>query len=122
MFWAFSQIYPDFGFKLLYSNFSSLSMKISFSEEFYFRNSVKRHVCDIKNWRLGHDLPKSLNDRVISRGFNFHEVSRKYNPLENFKIYNNFILTLHAAIFFTADFFFKKLNFSKNSFRNTIRD
>ena len=29
-------------------------------------NSVKRHICDPKNSRLGHDLHKSVNDRVIS--------------------------------------------------------
>ena len=43
-----------------------------FSENFIFANSVKRHICDIKNSRLRHDLPPSinLNDRVISP---FHE-------------------------------------------------
>ena len=29
-------------------------------------NSVKRHICDVKNSQLGHDLPISVNDRVIS--------------------------------------------------------
>ena len=29
-------------------------------------NSVKRHICDAKNSRLGHDLHISVNDRVIS--------------------------------------------------------
>ena len=41
-------------------------------------NSVKRHICGIKKSRLGHDLPISVQDRVISpfsRGFNFHETS-----------------------------------------------
>ena len=37
----------------------------NFRENFIFANSVKRHICDIKNLRLGHDLPISLNDRVI---------------------------------------------------------
>ena len=32
--------------------------------------SVKRHVCDAKNSRLGHDLHISVNNRVISA---FHE-------------------------------------------------
>ena len=29
-------------------------------------NSVKRHICDVKNWRLGHDLPSSVNDKSDS--------------------------------------------------------
>ena len=28
-----------------------------FRENFIFWNSVKRHICDVKNLRLGHDLP-----------------------------------------------------------------
>ena len=42
----------------------------SFRENFIFVNSIKRHICDIKNLRLGHDLPISVNDRVI---FQFRE-------------------------------------------------
>ena len=38
----------------------------NFRENFIFANSVKRHICDAKNLRLGHDLPISVNDRVIS--------------------------------------------------------
>ena len=38
----------------------------NFRENFIFTNSVKRHICDAKNSRLGHDLPVSVNDRVIS--------------------------------------------------------
>ena len=37
------------------------------SEIFIFTKSVKSHICHIKNWRLGHDLPISVNDRVIGR-------------------------------------------------------
>ena len=37
----------------------------NFRENFIFANSVKRHNCDVKNSRLGHDLPTSVNDRVI---------------------------------------------------------
>ena len=38
---------------------------------------VKRHICDVKNLRLWHDLPISVNDRVIapSQGFCLHETS-----------------------------------------------
>ena len=40
-------------------------------ENFFFVNSVKRHICDVKNSRLGHDLTISVNNRVI---LPFHEV------------------------------------------------
>ena len=45
-----------------------------FREKFIFANRVKRHICDVKYSRLGHDIPISLNDRVISpfrKGFIF---------------------------------------------------
>ena len=42
----------------------------NFCENFIFRNSVTRHIWDIKNSQLGHDLPKSVIDRMISP---FHE-------------------------------------------------
>ena len=37
----------------------------NFCENFILANSIKRHICDIKirDW---HDLPSSVNDRVIS--------------------------------------------------------
>ena len=38
----------------------------NFRENFIFANSVKRHICDVKNSRLSHDLHISVNDRVIS--------------------------------------------------------
>ena len=41
-----------------------------------FANGVKRHICDIQNLRLVHDLPISANDRMISsfpEDFYFHE-------------------------------------------------
>ena len=64
----------------------------SFRENFIFTNSVKRHTCDSKNLRLGHDLPISVSDRLISpfheglifTKFRICEVSRKLNPRENF--------------------------------------
>ena len=38
---------------------------------FFFANSVKRHIFyDVQNSRLKHDLPISVNDRVI---LSFHE-------------------------------------------------
>ena len=38
----------------------------NFRENFIFTNSVKRHIFDVKISRLMHDLPISVNDRVIS--------------------------------------------------------
>ena len=40
----------------------------NFRENFIFGNSVKRHICDVNNSRLRHDLhvPISVKDRVIS--------------------------------------------------------
>ena len=55
----------------------------NFRENFIFANSIKRHISDVKNSRLGQDLPISKNDRVIlpfREGFIFtklREVSRK---------------------------------------------
>ena len=43
---------------------------VIFCENFMFENSVKRHISDAENSRLGHDLHISVNDRVISA---FHE-------------------------------------------------
>ena len=38
----------------------------NFRENFIFAKSIKRHICDVKNSRLGHDLPTSVKDIVIS--------------------------------------------------------
>ena len=46
----------------------------NFCETFIFAISAKRHICEIKILPLGHDLPISVNDRVISpflEGFTF---------------------------------------------------
>ena len=56
-----------------------------FRENFSFANSIKRYICDVTNSRFRHDIPISVNDRVIltfREGFNFTklliwEVSRK---------------------------------------------
>ena len=57
----------------------------NFRVNFIFANSIKRHICDVQNSRLMHDLPISVIDRVIlqfGEGFIFAklricEVSRK---------------------------------------------
>ena len=39
-----------------------------------FANNIKRHIWDVKNLHLGHDLSLSVNDRMISpfrKGFIF---------------------------------------------------
>ena len=72
--------------KILYGKFEN------FDENFIFANSVKRHICDVENSQLAHDLPMSVYDRMISpisEGYIFTklrtcEVSQKYNPRENF--------------------------------------
>ena len=74
----------------------------NFRENFIFANSIKSHICQVKISRLGHDSPISLNDRVISRGFYFHETShvRSFakikNPPENFRILKYLNLSLHT--------------------------
>ena len=75
----------------------------NFCENFIFANIVKRHICYVKNSRLGHDLPRSVNDKSdfdISRGFYFHKTSHmrsfvKIKPLlilecEFFQIHSSF--------------------------------
>ena len=50
----------------------------NFRESFVFAISVKSHICGVKKSRQGHDLPISVNDRVISafrEDFIFHETS-----------------------------------------------
>ena len=41
-----------------------------FCENFIFANSIKRHIYDVRNSRLWHDIRISVNDRVI---LPFHE-------------------------------------------------
>ena len=62
----------------------------NFCEIFIFANSVKIHMCDVKYSRLGHVLPISLNNRVISgvlfsRNFAKIKPSRKFQNLQYLK-------------------------------------
>ena len=69
----------------------------NFRENLIFANSVKTHLRRKKSW-TGHDLPISVNDRVISpireglilTKLRICEVSRKLNSRENFRIYSSF--------------------------------
>ena len=79
----------------------------NFRENFIFGNSVQRLICDVKKSGTGHDLPTSVNDRVISpirEGLIFMnlciselricKVSQKSNSCENFQIYSIIWATL----------------------------
>ena len=47
----------------------------TFCEGFILVNNVTRHICHIKNSRLGHNLPtlvKDKSDFAILQGFYFH--------------------------------------------------
>ena len=78
-------------------------------ENFIFANSVKRHICDVKKSRLRHDLPKSVNDRLIlpfSKGYIFTklricEVSRKYNHrnMKYVPLYNGLTPTISCMTY-----------------------
>ena len=64
-----------------------------FSREFIFANSVKRHICDVKNSRLGHDLLTSVDDIVISpfrKGFIFTKPAKFRENKTLAKIYNSY--------------------------------
>ena len=72
-------IFAEFylGCRVFHTIYTKLLYIGKFSKEFYFANSIKRHICDVRNSRLGHDIRIciSVNDRVIlpffaiSRGF-----------------------------------------------------
>ena len=52
-----------------YTTFIQISKYYKFRnvrENFIFANSFKRHICDITNLRLGHDLPTSVPDLPTS--------------------------------------------------------
>ena len=65
-----------------------------FAKILFFANSVKRHICDAKNSRLGHDLYIAVNDRVISafrKDFYFHEIShmRSFTKIKPSRKFSN---------------------------------
>ena len=61
-----------------------------FCQNFIFENNVKRHFCNVKNLWHQHDLPKSVNERVIlsfCEGFIFiNFASTKIKPSQKFWI------------------------------------
>ena len=61
----------------------------TFRENFIFANGVKRHICDVKYSQQRHDLPISVNNRVITpfrEGFIFTKLRSfaKIKPLRKF--------------------------------------
>ena len=50
--------------KLVARLLSTVNLEI-FARILFSAKSVKRHICDVKISRLGHNLPISVNDRVI---------------------------------------------------------
>ena len=61
-----------------------------FARILFFANSVKRHICDITNSRLGHYLPISTNNRVIlefCEGF----ISTKLRSFTKIKLSGKFL-------------------------------
>ena len=59
----------------------------NFREVFIFANCINRHIRDVKNSQLRHDLPISINDRVIlpfCEGFLFAKIkpSQKFPNLK----------------------------------------
>ena len=67
-------------FQITYGKFGN------FCDDFIFANSFTRHICDVKNSRLGHDLLKfiSVNDRVISPFCEDFNLTKLQLPLMTF--------------------------------------
>ena len=73
---------------ILYLNLDLIAVSSSesyFRENFIFANSIKRHICHVNNSQLGHDIPISVNNRMIlpfREGLNFMKL-RIYEFQEN---------------------------------------
>ena len=70
MLYAMTELYR-WSFTLICPN-NVMSVNVEYLCLTAYANSFKRHICHVKNLRLGHDLPSSVN-RVISRGFYFEK-------------------------------------------------
>ena len=69
-------------------NYSNCKFR-NFRENFIFAISIQRHICDVKNSRHGHDIRRSVNNRVIlpnREGFTFTKLrikpSQKFQNLQ----------------------------------------
>ena len=82
-----------------------------FRGNFIFANSVQTHIFDVKKSRQGLDLPKSVNERVISpiraglifTNIRICEVSRKLINREHFRIYSLLFLATIVIIFLSVN-------------------
>ena len=92
---------------------------VNFGVHFIFSNSVKRHICHVKNSRVGHDLPKSINDKFISpfhKGFIFMKVSKgakirkRYNQVPHAKFRENKTLAKISEFTVTKVIIMQKAN------------
>ena len=77
-----------------------------FRENLIFANGVKRHICHVKNSRLGQDLPASGNDRVIPpflEDFFFHETShmRSFVKIKSSQKFPNLQYTYYSISYHT---------------------
>ena len=64
----------------------------NFRKNLIFANSIKRHICDVKTSRLGHDIPISVNDRVIltfREGFNFTKLRMCFAKIKSSRKFQN---------------------------------
>ena len=70
-----------------------------FARVFFFANSIKRHISDVKNSRLRQDLPISINERVIlpfREGFIFTKLRtmRSFAKIKSSRKFPNLQYTL----------------------------
>ena len=54
-----------------------------------------RHICDIKNSQLGHDLPISVNDRII---FPFGKNYAKFHENKTLTKISEFTVTINCLL------------------------
>ena len=50
-------------------------------------NSVKRHINDTKNMRLGYDLPASVNDKMISPFLDYFIFTKLLAKISEFTVF-----------------------------------
>ena len=88
MFWSRNKYFPVR--TLIWGLFGYCKFE-SFRANFIFANGIKRDICHVKKSGPWHNLPRLVNDRVISRGIYFHKSSHlgsfaKIKPLQKFPI------------------------------------
>ena len=84
-----------------YQDMSSQKTKFgNFREHFIFANCVKRHISHVFNSQLRHEWPTTVNDRLISRGFYFHETlhMRSFAKIKPSGKISEFTVTVHEGV------------------------